>query len=172
MSAAERSIVVGVFADHAQAARAVHDLLDAGFSKEQVGYLAPHPSGPAAGAAAEEGGALGAIVGGYAGTAAGGILGGILGAILSVIIPGIGQAVAAGVVGMMLAGAYVGGIAGALIGMGVPAHEAHAYHREVEAGKALVTVKVDGRYSEALAILAAAGAQDVTRQASQAVAAT
>lgn len=167
MSTAERSTVVGVFTDHAQAARAVHDLLDAGFSKEQIGYVAPHSSGQGAENPAEDGNGLGALVGGYTGTAAGGILGGILGAILAVTVPGIGHAVAAGVVGMMLAGAYVGGIAGVLIGMGVPAHEAHAYHRAVEAGKALVTVKVDGRYSEALAILAAAGAQDVTREAGQ-----
>jgi hypothetical protein len=165
MSTAERSTVVGVFPTHAEAEQAVQDLLAAGFTKEQVGFIGPHPAGHESAPHPEEASGLRAIVGGYTGTAAGGILGGILGAILTVVIPGLGHAVAAGVVGMMLAGAYVGGIAGVLIGMGIPEHEAHAYHREVQAGRTLVTVQVDGRYSEALAILADAGARDATRQA-------
>ena len=61
----------------------------------------------------------------------------------------------------------MGGIVGALVGMGIPEPEAQAYQREVEAGRHLVTVKANGRYSEAVAILAANGARDVVRQAGQ-----
>ncbi|MCC6420334.1 MAG: hypothetical protein IT429_19030 [Gemmataceae bacterium] len=165
MTVAPRSTVVGVFQDHAQAERAVRDLLAAGFPKEDIGYLARHPPGePVEGADDVEG--LGGAVGAYSGVAAGTILGGILGAAVSVAVPGFGPLLGAGMVGLMLGGAYVGGIAGALIGMGVPEEEAHAYHRAVEADRHLVAVRANDRYSEALAILAACGALDVTREAS------
>jgi hypothetical protein len=158
----ERSTVVGVFADHGEAERAVRDLLAAGFAREAIGFVARHP------APHEQSSGLGAMVGGYAGAASGGVLGGLLGLAISAVLPGVGHILAAGMVGLMLGGAYVGGLAGALIGMGIPEPEAHLLHREVEAGRTLVTVKVDGRYSEAVAILAAAGARDVTRQAAPA----
>lgn len=44
-------------------------------------------------------------------------------------------------------------IAGALIGLGIPEEEAKYYEGEVKAGRTLVTVKADGRYDEACALL-------------------
>jgi hypothetical protein len=156
MTVEQRSIVVGVFAEQERAERAVRELLAAGFPQERIGFLTRD---------SEANNGLGAIVGGYTGAAAGGLLGGLLGTAISAVIPGVGPIVGAGLVGMMLAGAYVGGIAGVLIGLGVPEGDARRYHQEVEAGRSLVTVRADGRYSEALAILAAAGALDVLREA-------
>jgi hypothetical protein len=164
MATAQRTTVVGIFADVGQAEKAVRDLLAAGFRQEEIAYLCrDEPRPPVEGGDDTSG--TGALVGGYTGAAAGVLLGGALGAAVSVVVPGFGPLLGAGMVALMLGGGYVGGIAGALIGMGVPEEEAHAYHREVETGRHLVAVRAEGRYSEALAILAAAGALDVTRQA-------
>src|SRR5262249_49542748 len=117
-----------------------------------------------AAAPARDDNGLGALVGGYTGVAAGGILGGLIGLAISAAIPGLGPVLAAGVVGMALGGAYVGGLVGVLVGLGVPQHEAEHYHRHVQEGRALVAVKCEGRYSEALAILSANGARDAIRE--------
>ena len=170
MTVAHRSVVVGVFEDSARAEKAIRDLLDAGFKKEDIGFTMRDPAGhelvPPEGASG-----LGALVGGYTGVAAGGVLGGLLGLAISAVLPGIGPVFAAGTVGLALAGAYVGGIAGVLLGMGVPHEEAEHYHRHVREGRALVAVKAPDRYSEALAILSADGASDAVRKAEPAAAA-
>jgi hypothetical protein len=170
MTAAKRSVVVGVFDDPARAEKAIRDLLDAEFKKEEVGFAMRQPSGEAHEAKAPEGvSGLGALVGGYTGVAAGGVLGGLLGLALTAAVPGFGPVFVAGMVGMALGGAYVGGIVGVLVGMGIPHHEAEHYHRHVQAGRALVTVKAEDRYSEAVAILSANGALDALRQPEQMV---
>ncbi len=165
MTAAKRSVVVGIFDDPARAEKAIRDLLDAGFRKEEIGFAVREAAGQAHEAKAPEGvSGLGALVGGYGGAAAGGVLGGLLGLAISAAVPGLGPVFAAGIVGLALGGAYVGGIAGALVGMGVPHEEAQRYHRHVEAGRVLVAVKAEGRYSDAVAILSADGAFDEIRQ--------
>src|SRR5262245_62893317 len=164
MAAAQRPIVVGVFADTDHAEKAIRELLAAGFRKEEIAFLQRDRSAPPDESDQQTSG-TGAFVGGTAGAATGVILGGVLVAAVSIAVPGFGPLLGAGMVGLMLGTAYVGGIAGALIGMGVPAAEAHAYHRAVEVGHCLVTVQARDRYSEALAILANAGALDVTREA-------
>jgi hypothetical protein len=167
MTVAPRSVVVGIFDNHAQAERAVRDLLEAGFRKEEIGFAMRDVSGGEA-APPEGSSGLGALVGGYTGAAAGGALGALLGAGIFTAVPGLGPVLAAGVVGLGLAGAYVGGIAGVLVGMGVPEEEAKHYHRHVEQGRALVAVKAGDRYSEALGILSADGAYDAIRRGEQA----
>ena len=58
---------------------------------------------------------------------------------------------------------------GALVGLGIPEEEAKYYETEVKGGRVLVTVKADGRYDEAYAILRRFGAYDVnTRRAAPA----
>jgi hypothetical protein len=168
MTAAKRSVVVGIFDDPARAEKAIRDLLAAGFQKEEIGFAMRQPSGQAHEAKAPEGASgLGALVGGYTGAAAGGVLGALLGLAISAALPGIGPVLAAGMVGMALGGAYVGGLVGVLVGMGIPHEEAEHYHRHVQAGRALVAVKAEDRYSEALAILSANGALDAVRQPEQ-----
>jgi len=162
MTAAQRSVVVGIFDDAGQAEKAIRDLLDAGFTRDNIGFAMRHRTEQQHTATADNG--LGAMVGGYTGVAAGGILGGLLGLAISAAIPGVGPILAAGLVGMALGGAYIGGLVGVLVGMGVPEHEAEHYHRHVQEGRSLVAVKCPGRYSEALAILSAAGARDAVRE--------
>jgi hypothetical protein len=55
-------------------------------------------------------------------------------------------------------GGGVGGLAGVLIGHGIPEHEAHHYQSELAAGRTIVSVKVDGRHDDAVAILRRHGA--------------
>jgi hypothetical protein len=61
-------------------------------------------------------------------------------------------------VGGAAVGGVVGGLAGVLIGHGIPEHEAHHYQNELAAGRTIVTVKVDGRHDDAVAILRRNGA--------------
>ena len=58
-----------------------------------------------------------------------------------------------GAVEAALAGATGGGILGALIGMKIPEEVARHHHGAFHSGRTLVTVRAEGRYDEALAIL-------------------
>ena len=153
----QHSTVVGVFDAAARAEKAIRELRDAGFPAGQIGFAMRDPG--AAGPALAQTPAFGAAAGGVTGALTGGALGGLLGTAASFVVPGVGVLIGAG-----LLSAYLGGLAGALTGMGLSQEQARSYHREVEAGRAIVTVEADGRYSEALAILADNGARDVTRE--------
>jgi uncharacterized protein (TIGR02271 family) len=113
----------------------------------------------------------GAITGALAGLGLGALAG--LG-VLAGVIPVIGPAIAAGTLGVVLsnaaAGAGIAGLVGALIGAGVPEHEAEYYHKEFEAGRAIVTVASDGRADEAMAILRRHGAYDMSTRSASATA--
>jgi hypothetical protein len=147
---------VGVFADRTHAEYAVAELRHSGFTPDQIGFVIPGGSSKVEvppldpGTKAGEGAATGA--------AAGVALGGLLGAALAtVVIPGVGPVIASGlliaVLGGAAAGAAGGGILGALIGLNIPEEEARRYEREFHSGRTLVTVRADGRYDEAVAIL-------------------
>ncbi|HEX5272946.1 MAG TPA: general stress protein [Gemmataceae bacterium] len=162
MSPAARPPVVGVFHDQAEAGRAVEALHAAGFLPQQIGVVvrAPDHAGNVtvkADVRAEEGAATGAL--------AGVVIGGVLGAAVAVSVPGIGPALAVGLIAGLLGGGTLGiaagGLIGALIGLGLSEEEAHYYEREVHAGRTLVTVRSDGRGSEAAAVLRSHGAYDI-----------
>jgi hypothetical protein len=159
--AATPAAVIGVFESLAQAERAVAELERAGFRHEQIGLIVRHghPAGKAvvdADVAPEEGAAVGALTGGT--------VGGLIGAAVALTLPGIGPALAAGVLAAVLGGATLGiasgGLVGALIGLGLSHEEAGYYEQEVQVGRALVTVRADGREAEAATILARAGAYE------------
>ena len=156
MAASERVTAVGHFSDRTHAEHAVEELLASGFQADQIGFLVPGgdvkmevpPLDP--GDRAEAGAGVGAL--------AGGALGGLLGAALATsVIPGVGPVIAGGLlvgaVEAALAGATGGGIIGALIGMRIPEEEARHHHGAFHSGRTLVTVRAEGRYDEALAIL-------------------
>jgi uncharacterized protein (TIGR02271 family) len=156
--------VVGVFNDRQAAERAVSDLRQAGFHENQIGFVARDSGGQtvAQGREAKDTyGQEGAIAGALAGAGVGGLVG--LG-VLAGVIPVIGPAIAAGTLATILtnaaAGAAIAGLAGALIGMGIPEEEAKYYESELQAGRFLVTVRADGRFDEARAILMRHGAYD------------
>src|SRR5947209_20026131 len=98
--------VVGVFADRAEAERAVDDLVRAGFTTDQIGVVvrggeAAHTRPVVqADVTPEEGAAAGAVTGGVLGTLAG------VGVALT--IPAVGPALALGILAGVLGGATLG----------------------------------------------------------------
>lgn len=163
MTTTERSTAVGVFTDRAQADAAVEELRRAGFTDAQIGFVRRSPvednaldgSGESSSAATAATGAVG-----------GGVVGGVIGAMTALLIPGIGPAVAGGILLTTLGGAAIGAVAGGFVGslvhMGVPENEALYYQQQLEKGRTLVTVHAPGRYEEVAALLRQCGAFDTT----------
>src|SRR5687768_16108837 len=91
--------VTGTFSDHEKAKDAVNELLRAGFTYDQIGWIhrdgnTTPTSSITTDTAPEQGAAVGAI--------AGGTLGGVIGAALALTIPGAGPVLAAGVLAGLL----------------------------------------------------------------------
>jgi uncharacterized protein (TIGR02271 family) len=163
MMQTHRSTIVGVFEDRQQAQRAVDELRRAHFREDQIGVVARDGSGATTAAHEETGSHAGA------GAAAGAATGAGVGALWALgiaagMLPAIGPVIAGGLLASVLAsaagGLVAGGIVGALIGLGIPEEEARYYEGEFKAGRTIATVKADGRYDEAWAILRRYGAYD------------
>jgi hypothetical protein len=152
---------VGVFEDRTLADNAVKELKRAGFKDEEIGYAIRTPDGGHDVASPKQ-------LGG-SGFAAGAVIGGLAGAAAALMIPGIGPVLAGGALLGVLGGAAVGGAAGGILGalaaMGIPEEEATFYEGEFQAGRILVTVRTNGRFDEARAILDRSGGYDVRRTA-------
>jgi hypothetical protein len=153
--AATQPPVIGVFATRVQAEEAVQELRQAGFWPDQIGVVVRHgetlKTTPVVegDTTPEEGASVGAL--------SGGIIGAFLGAAVALAIPGIGPALAVGTLAGVLAGATIGvaggGLIGGLIGLGFSEEEAKHYEQEFRSGRILVTVRADGRQTEAATIL-------------------
>ncbi len=165
MNAPERITAVEIFADRTHAEYAVEELRRHGFKDEQIGFLTSdtattvEPSVPLPGTKAEEGAATGAV----AGAAVGSLVGA---ALATAFIPGVGAVIACGLMAGVLGGAVTGlaggGIVGALVGLSIPEDEARHYERAFHSGRTLVTVRADGRYDEAVAVLRAAAEKSLS----------
>lgn len=163
-----RSTIIGVFETRTQADRAVDELRRAGFREDQIGVASRDDevrTTETVDDATDSEAGTGALTGAIAGAGLGALAG--LG-ILAGVIPVIGPAIAGGTLGILLsnaaAGAGIAGVAGALIGAGIPEEEAGYYENELKTGRTLVTVKADGRISEASSILRSHGAYDMQTQ--------
>ncbi len=154
--------------DSAQAA--VQELLDKGFSHDDISVVRTNQQGDytsgnmaendADASSAAAGAGIGAVLGGLAGLLVG------LGALA---IPGIGPIIAAGPLATTLAGAGLGaatgGLVGALADTGIPEQEAGAYAEGVRRGGTLVTVRADeGRVVRATEILNRFNPVDINQQ--------
>ncbi|MFO0950698.1 MAG: hypothetical protein U0835_06000 [Isosphaeraceae bacterium] len=166
MQAHQATTVVGVFDDRTQAEGAISDLLKAGFRFDEIGVAMRGEKTSVEATADEEGNShagSGAVTGAVTGVGLGALAG--LG-VLSGVIPVLGPAIAAGTLGVILsnaaAGAGIAGLVGALIGAGIHDDEAKYYQDEFEAGRSIVTVRADGRRSEAVSSLRARGAYDMS----------
>lgn len=155
--------VLAVFETPESAEIAADRLLAAGVTDSQISVLmdstndrievkpeSKAPEGATTGAVL--GGALGAVVAGAS-------------AIGTIVIPGIGVlagplvAAAAGAA----AGGAAGGVAGGLIGLGIPEHEAKAYHEAIKEGGVLLGVEVmDGDKRDVKKILKDAGGRAIS----------
>ena len=171
MTMTDRSTVVGVFELRSEADAAIYELQRAGFRDEQIGFIVRDEDTGAA-TTVEDGNTTETAPGAAVGAVSGGIIGGVIGAAAALLIPGIGPAIAGGILVTVLGGAAIGaaagGIVGALVGMGVPEEEAHYYAGEFHSGRTLVTVRADGRQQEAINILHHYGGYDAGTRLGQA----
>jgi hypothetical protein len=159
--------VVGVFENRLHAQQAVQELKRLGFREDQIGVVSRDEKGTREGEAkttetyAEEGAVAGVATG-----AGLGVLWGI--GIAAGLLPAIGPVIAGGTLAAVAASAALGaaaaGLAGALIGLGIPEEEARYYEDEVHSGRTVVTVRADGRYDEAWAVLQRFQAYDYERR--------
>lgn len=166
----ERNTVVGVFHDRARAREAINELKRMGFRDDQIGMTAKRSDDETD--EMMEGDETYAAEGAAAGLATGAGLGALWGlGIAAGVLPAIGPAIAGGTLAAMLtsaaAGAAAAGLAGTLVGLGIPKDEAEYYQSEFEAGRVIVTVKAEGRTSEAMSVLRRFGGYDMHSQHSQ-----
>jgi heat induced stress protein YflT len=159
------TLVTGIFTSRAAAERGVQELIDFGYSRDDISVLMTDTTRGREFAVkdatkAPEGAATGAAVGGVLGALAAGLV-----AVGTIVVPGLGLAAAGPVVASLAglgAGAAAGGLIGALTGLGIPEHEARFYHDEIKKGGILVGVYAHkDRVRETKEILEAAGAEKV-----------
>lgn len=145
--------ISGLFDNHNDAERAVHELVTAGVPERDVSMIANNSDSRQAGATEERkssGTATGAEVGATYGSVVGGGAG-LLAGLGMLAIPGIGPvlavgwlaATAAGAVAGAAVGGATGGIIGALMDAGVSKEHAHVYAEGIRRGGTLLTVRVD-----------------------------
>ncbi|MEO8511335.1 MAG: hypothetical protein ABI534_08840 [Chloroflexota bacterium] len=160
---AQHTIVVGTFDDRDAAERAIEQLRDAGFHRDQIGFAGRDPSGKTL-LVEEHGNAAGS--GAAGGLLTGAVAGGALAWLGLAAIPAIGPFLAGGAVGSALlgaaAGGVTGGVLGGLLGLGIPRHKAEFHEQQVREGRTLVTVQT-AEPSVAERIFSGAGAVDVDR---------
>jgi hypothetical protein len=144
----DRPVRVGVFSSVEKAHQAVQNLLDAGFTKDQITVVCSDkhrerlfqefehqdPAGTTTAEKALAGGVVGAAVGGLA-------------AIIAAATGGIAFLIAGGVV--VAGAATFGTLVGAMMSRGVEKELANFYDQEVEAGKLLVAAEDEGPHAAA-----------------------
>jgi len=160
--------VYAIVNSEGQAARIVDNLVNSGFSPNDISVLFPdkdstHEFSHEKNTKAPEGAVAGASTGGILG---GGL--GLLAGIGALAIPGVGPLIAAGPLLAALSGAAVGasvgGIAGGLIGLGIPELEAKRFENRIAEGNILISVHaIDGdEVNRAKEILKNAEAEDIS----------
>lgn len=157
------TIIVGTFDDRSAAERAIEQLRDAGFHRDQIGFAGKDGTGETV-LVEEHGNAAGS--GAAGGLVTGAVAGGALAWLGLAAIPAIGPFLAGGAIGTALVGAAAGGITGGvlggLLGLGIPRHKAEYHEQQVQAGRTLVTVQT-AEPAIAERIFSAAGAVDIDR---------
>jgi hypothetical protein len=156
--------LVAIFDDRLAAERAVDELMQSGFTADQVGYVLRGEDVARGGMITDTVGAKdgkGAVTGAVTGAVAGGLTA----AVVTALIPGVGPILAAGTLAMLVgyagAGAAIGGIFGAMTGLGVSEEEARYYEKAFNEGKAIVAVKPGTRAADAGEILRRSGGYDL-----------
>ncbi|GCE14090.1 hypothetical protein [Tengunoibacter tsumagoiensis] len=166
MATTERTTAVGAFTEQALAERAIEELKRSGFTEDQIGFVARHSHAVDGREVPADDLGSGTVSSTATGAVGGGVLGGVIGAAASLLIPGLGPALAGGILAATLGGAAIGAVAGGFVGSlvnaGVPEDEAQYYHDQLTRGSSIVTVTAPGRYEEAAAILRESGAYNAT----------
>lgn len=140
--------VTGVFESKLEANKALADLLNQGFSQNEISLLVTDKSRDQFFTTTDDevnrvakGGAAGAAIGGTLGAIVAGLT-----AVGAIALPGAGLLVAGPLVAALSgagAGAAVGGLSGALIKAGFPSAEAERYEEDLKKGKAIIVVDAE-----------------------------
>ena len=158
----ERTTAIGVFTERAAADTALDELRKASFAADRLGFVVRDRAVTERTTMPTNVAELHSIPGTATGAMSGGVIGGLVGVAASLLIPGLGPALAGGILfatlGGVAMGVVAGGFAGSLIHMGVPEEEARRYQDLLTSGHTIVTVYAPGRYEEALRILGQHGA--------------
>ncbi|HEV7347205.1 hypothetical protein [Telluribacter sp.] len=147
----ETGTITGVFRDKDDAERAYQDLVNRGYSRDEISVLMSNDTRDThfKGVDKEDRSELGnkAMEKAGIGSAIGGTAGAIIGAIAAigtaVAIPGLGLVVAGPIVAGLTgagAGGLTGGIIGALVGSGIPKERAEVYENSIKEGGIVVGV--------------------------------
>ena len=153
MGTAEREIgrtVTALFRSRESAERGLQNLLDLGYSRDDISVLMSEESrtryyssdrtDTALGDKAAEGTGVGAAIGGTVGA----VLAAIAAIGTNVVLPGLGLIVA-GPLAAALAGAgaggLTGGLIGALVGSGIPEERASEYERGIREGGIVLSIR-------------------------------
>jgi hypothetical protein len=167
--------VVGLMDSFDEARNLIDDLLDDGFSCDDIGLIAREPEGSIQQQTAREERSDEQISGVSKGVGAGAAVGGVAGLLIGIAaftVPGIGTVMAAGPIAAALAGvglgAVTGGVYGAIRNLGVPEDEAEYYTEGVRRGGVLVSVETDDLSAQRAAdIMYRHGAVDIQQRAEQ-----
>jgi hypothetical protein len=142
-----KQAIFGIAESEDQAVSIFNQLLEFGFSDNDISALFPDPDETRHFAHEQH---SKAPEGAAAGAGTGGVIGGALGFLVSVgalTIPGVGAFIAAGPIMGALAGAAaggaMGGLTGALIGIGMPEFEAKQYVERMKGGNILISVHTE-----------------------------
>lgn len=163
----KNTAVFGIYSTPLAAETAVDQLVQAGFSEQDVSVLmsdidATREFAHEKSTKAPEGTAVGVTTGGIVGGTFG-----LLAGIGALAIPGVGPLIAAGPIMAALAGlgvgGAVGGLVGALVGLGIPEYEAKRYEGRVKDGGVLLSVhcNTSDDIKRAKEILKATSAEDI-----------
>lgn len=141
--------VAGVYDSEVGANRAVAQLLDTGFNKEDISLIVSDKARHTIFASPTDDEGSRATRGGAAGALFGGALGALVAGLTTVgviALPGTGLLFAGPIISVLTgvgAGAAAGGLSGALIAAGFAVDDAKRYEEEVKSGKAVVVVHTD-----------------------------
>jgi len=164
--------VIGLFDDRAEARAVVQELLDEGFTRDDISVMSKkaddservveyvEEDGHEQVEDMAKGAGTGAAIGGAAG---------LLLSLTSLAIPGIGPVLAAGPLAAIIAGAGIGATAGGLISgltrLGVPDNDADYYAEGVRRGGTLVSVNAaDERAGGVVALMKRHGAVEIDKR--------
>lgn len=160
--------LVGTYNSVQVAHDVANDLINAGYSRNDISIVASDQNNEYAGYI-EDGAGNEVAAGAGIGAAIGG-LGGLLVGLGALAIPGVGPVIAAGPLLAALTGAGVGavtgGIVGALADLGIPDEEAHIYSEGLRRGNVLVIAQVpDTSASAVTRMMERPGLVDIHREA-------
>jgi uncharacterized membrane protein len=162
--------IAALFDSSTEAYRAVQDLVDHGFARNDISVMAHADTYGDADVTTDDG-PSGLAQGAGIGAALGGISGLVIG-LSALTVPGLGPVIAAGPLAMALLGAGVGAATGGLIGtlvdLGITEEHAQYYGEGIRRGNVLVTVATtDDRAEEAVSILSRHHPIDLSRRAEE-----